>query len=539
VLEPGAVRYLLITLLALAAFAAASEPARADSCGLPEAKPLWIDYGATELLSVFARPGVVVAGSGAEYPTAARAAGAKTVYWDMYLNTRVGTPSAPADPDVLPARAQKVFDFAVLSAACATPLIAMNELSGAATPTPWTPTTARYRANVLEWARLLAARGGRPVLLVAGEPYTSGEAGQWWRDLAGVAEIVLEKYFNAPAVHKAGPVLGSRQMRTSMRRSAAKLFAIGVPPSKVGVMLAFQTRRGYGGREGLQPAGAWFEVAKLQALAAKEVARELGLGHIWSWGWGFFNEQAADPDKLGAACVWLWARDSSLCDATAIPEPFDRDLRAGQIDLPRGVRCALGSDPITANAIAELARVTGDADSALTLLYERLVERRFASVSSTQALAREYAIVQRRFGGRRTAYRSALSRARATLAVARGAIADQLRREAIQQRLPAAAPSPVEIAEFYRTYAAVPLGEIAGAGLVPGVTPKTLLGAIPPEVARRAITRALQAAARADAYGPWTTRRQNAALAGIRCTHDRLPVPGAVDLADWLPFLSA
>ena len=92
-------RYLLTILLGAGGrSAAASEPARADSCGLPDAKPLWVDYGATELLPVFGRPGVVVAGSGAEYPTAARAAGAKTVYWDMYLSTRVGTPSAPADP---------------------------------------------------------------------------------------------------------------------------------------------------------------------------------------------------------------------------------------------------------------------------------------------------------------------------------------------------------------------------------------------------------------------------------------------------------
>jgi hypothetical protein len=84
----------------------------------------------------------------------------------------------------------------------------------------------------------------------------------------------------------------------------------------------------------------------------------------------------------------------------------------------------------------------------------------------------------------------------------------------------------------------VPLGEIAGAGVVPGVMPETLLGAIPPELARPAITRALRAAARADAYGPWTTRRQGAALADIRCTRDRLPVPGAVDLTDWIPFLA-
>ena len=82
----------MTTFLAVAAFAAASTPAAAagpaiaDACGLPETKPLWIDYGTPELISVFGRPGVIVAGSGVDYPTRARAAGAKTVYWDMYLS---------------------------------------------------------------------------------------------------------------------------------------------------------------------------------------------------------------------------------------------------------------------------------------------------------------------------------------------------------------------------------------------------------------------------------------------------------------------
>ena len=37
---------------------------------------------------------------------------------------------------------------------------------------------------------------------------------------------------------------------------------------------------------------------------------------------------------------------------------------------------------------------------------------------------------------------------------------------------------------------------------------------------------------------PGRSRHQNAALAELRCTHDRLPVPGAVDLTDWLAFLA-
>ena len=51
----------------------------------------------------------------------------------MYLSSRVGTPMKPADAGGLPAKAQRVFDFAVLSAGCPDPVIVMNELFGAST----------------------------------------------------------------------------------------------------------------------------------------------------------------------------------------------------------------------------------------------------------------------------------------------------------------------------------------------------------------------------------------------------------------------
>jgi hypothetical protein len=534
----AAVRHLLLTLLAAAAFAGAADYAHAAPCGLPETKPLWVDYGTPELIDRFGRPGVVVAGSGSAYPSQARSRGAKTVYWDMYLRSRVGTPSAPADPDGLAAKAERVFDFAVLTAGCPDPVIAMNELFGASTPTPWTPTIARYRQNVLEWARLLKAKGGHPVLLVSSEPFTAGDAGPWWRELAQVADIALEKYFNAPAVHRAGPVLGSRRMRTSMRGSLAKLIAVGVPPAKLGVVLAYQTRRGTGGREGLEPAAAWFDVAKLQALAAKQVAREFAIGQIWSWGWGAFNEEGRDPDKIGAACVWLWARDRTLCDAAALPERFDRDLRAGQIDLPPGVRCVLGEATITSNEIAALARVTGDADAAVTTLYARLVQRRAADVGSGEIRAAERAIVLQRFGGSRPAYLAALARARATPAVALGAIADGLRRQVIQARLSRPAPTAAAIAEFAATYANVALRDIPGASPPADVDSGMPLGLLPAEVARPLIRSALHEAARAGAYDGWAERRQDGALAELRCRRDRLPTPGSVPLTTWLPFLA-
>ncbi len=570
-------RVVLIALAAAAFAAAAPGTASAGLCGLPDTKPLWIDYGTPQLGHLFGRPGVIVAGSGQGYPAQMRARGAQTIHWDMYLNRRVGTPSVPADSAVLRERAEKLYEFAVLTTGCTTPWIAMNELFGGGVPTPWTPTTARYRQNVLDWARLLAERGAKPILLVSGDPFTGGEAGQWWRDVAAVADIVLEKYFNAPAVHRAGPVLGSRRMRTSMRQAASKLFAINIPPSKLGFMLGFQTRPGSGGREGLKPASAWFDVGKLQAFAAKQVARELSIAHIWSWGWGVFNEAGSDPDKEGAACVWLWARDPSLCNAPRHAEGFDADRRTGQIDLPAGVRCALGEQTITTNEIGELARLTRDPEVALSGLFARLVESREASVGLHEILAAERTIVARRFGGSTAGYAGALARGRATRGVARDIIGDELRRRSIQARLTVPAPSGAVLEELQQTYGSVSAREVEvepapswlpdGRGIALAldapaqvftaplgrtITIRTFegvfevraladtapLAAIPGEAARPAISRALRTAAQADRYHSWTALQQKNALDQLRCVRDRLPQVGAVELTSYLPFLT-
>ncbi|MGZ8695557.1 MAG: hypothetical protein ACXWYS_08980, partial [Gaiellaceae bacterium] len=257
-----------------------------------------------------------------------------------------------------------------------------------------------------------------------------------------------------------------------------------------------------------------------------------------SWGWGFFNEQARDPDKLGAACTWLWARDRSLCDATALSERFAADLRAGQIDLPGGVRCALGDATITTNEIAAVARVTRDADAALTILFARLVEQRAVSIGSGDVRGAERAIVERRFGGSRVPYLAALAVARASSAVALGAIADELRREALLPRLRVPAPTAGAVAEFAATYAAVQLRDIPGSGDLAGIAPETPLALLPPVLARPVIVRALLHASRADAYRGWAERRQTAALDEVRCTRDRLPTVGAVLLTSWMPFLA-
>jgi hypothetical protein len=482
----------------------------------------------------------------------------------------------PADPALLSGRADALVAFAVTTLGCETPWIVMNELFGASLPTPWTATTSRYRDNVLTWARLLAARGAKPILLVSSDPYTGVDAAPWWRELATVADIVIEKYFAAPTIHKAGPELGSRRMRTAMRAAASKLFAMNIPASKVGFMLAFQTGRGSGGREGLEPESAWFDVAKLQALAARQVSRELGTAYVFSWGWGVFNEAGNDPDKAGAACVWLWARDPALCDAPSLYR-FDDDRRAGQIDLPAGVRCALDERTITSNEIGSLARVTGDSELALSALYARVVEQRAAPLGSAEVLATERAIVLRRFDGSRAPYLGALARAGATLAVGRGVIGDELRQRALAAQFTIRAPSAAQVSEFIATYGAVDARQVkvtpapswlpAGKGVVlateapaqafslatgrrasirtwEGVLTVTALddvtplAAIPLDRARPAVVRVLRRSARVDAYRDWTWRRQHSALDRLRCVRDRLPAVGAVDLTSFLPFLA-
>src|SRR3982751_3806350 len=76
--------------------------ADAPTCGLPPAAPLWVDYAGHDA-PIVPRPGMVLAvSSGTVVPAQMRAAGAATVFFDLHLNDRVGTTSAPADPATIP-----------------------------------------------------------------------------------------------------------------------------------------------------------------------------------------------------------------------------------------------------------------------------------------------------------------------------------------------------------------------------------------------------------------------------------------------------
>ncbi len=222
----------------------------------------------------FARPGVIAAASNFIFPGKLRAAGAKTVYFDLYMNNRVGTPDRPEDEATVVDWAQRIYYRAAASAGCAHPWMALNELFGAQTTTPWTSNNAQYRHNVIVFAKALKQLGARPFILISARPYTQGEAGLWWREAAAYADLVQETYFSGKLIHRQGPVSGSRTMRNRFREAIRTFTDLGIPAKKLGIMLGF-----FASNRGSMGAIPWFQHVKLQALAAqagraRDAARE-------------------------------------------------------------------------------------------------------------------------------------------------------------------------------------------------------------------------------------------------------------------------
>lgn len=567
-------------LAAPAVASAAPDAGRAGQCGIPTTTPVWIDFASVPMLDLWGQRGLVVGASTGDFPAQLRERGARTIYWDMNFNRRVGTPAAPADPGVIVERANRLVDFAAAQSGCAAPLIALNELFGAHLPTPWSATNERYRQNVLVFIRTLSERGARAFLLISSTPYTQGEAADWWREAARYADLVPEVYFSARAIYNAGPIVGNRTLRRGFRRAIASFAAMGIPSSKLGFVLGFQTAPGAGGREGLRPAQAWFETVKWQVLAARQVSKELRVGSVWSWGWTSYSASAVDPDKAAAACVYLWTRAPAFCNGPRAAGPeWNSSRREGQILLPATQKCSIGRRGISSAAVAALHRVTGDRDVALSILLARLVESGQTTVGARKVLAAERAVVAARFRGSRAAYLAALRSAGASLSLARGVLADELRRLRIESGLRARRPSAAQVGAFYSAYpdllarrveAAKPSpwwlgGRPAGLaleGLAPGqvfalaagrlvklhgvdgvyalrvVGESQPLGSIPLSQARPAISSALAAFERRAAFERWTVGRQEYSLQLAICTRDEMPTPGTIRLVGYLPFLS-
>jgi hypothetical protein len=446
----------VVVALALAGGKGAPAQQLQANCSLFTKTPLWLDFadGSVPFWSLFARPGVTALASNLIYPPKLRDGGAQTAYFDLYLNRRVGTTSAPADPATIVDKANKLYEYAAQSMDCSNPVIAENELFGSWLAVPWSKTNAQYRANVLLFLQTLRQRGAQPWLLVNRTPYTDGIAGDWWRQVADVAGIVREVYFPAPLIYKQGPIRGSRTLRQAFRNGILDFTKVGIPVSKLGVFLGFQTSKGTGGREGLE-AKAWFRTVKWQALAARYVAKEMNFSSIWSWGWAEWTTTPGekDPAKPTAACVYLWTRSPSLCDGPrAAGKGFVRSRTEGQLILSPGLRCQLGHAAVRWSQINPILKLTGDPELAFSNAFARAVAQRAAPVGSGDILAAERSIISARFAGSRGAYLAAIADARTNLSVARSIIGDELRRARIESKFHVRGPSAREIADFHDTY---------------------------------------------------------------------------------------
>ena len=568
----------------LAAGEARSDPVFAGECGIKAQTTVWGEYGWPTLLPILAKPGTLLAVTTHSpvdgYPVQVWRRGATTYAFDLKMNKRVGTPNAPLDPSTLEATAENEYTRAVeRTRGCATPLMVENELFGAATATPWTASTAQYRSNVLAFLQDLAAKGAHPVLLINKSPYAgSADAVAWWRSVAQVADIVREVYIPATKIWPLGPILGNRFLRQSYRNAVLALTSMGIPANRTGIMLSFLSHRGVGGRNALQPASAWYQVVKWEALSAKQVAAELGLGSVFSWGWQEWNPREVDPDKPDAACVWLWARQRSLCNAPRrLGKSFDRSLTEGQIRLTHGAVCRVeGIGSIGAQSVGSLETLTGDRDAALSALFERIVEASERPVSHRAVLAAEQEVIQSSFHGSRSAYLAALGAAHATLGLARAVLGDEVRRARLELPRYAPRPTEAEVSAFYSSYpdllvrpvrvtptppwlaakTGYALAESAPEGLfslptgrksrlstllgtykVRPLGPAQPLGALPLSAARPAIVAALRGFERAQSFEHWTIVQQDRALDRTICLRDQLPQPAAIDLTQYLPFL--
>ncbi len=567
-------------LATLAPGAGASRSSAVDTCGVPSQAPVWIDFAGHDA-PITPKPGLTLAvASGTDVPQQFRAAGAATVLFDLNFNKRVGSSTNPADPSLMQARAKSLYDYAVSVTGCQTPVIAENELAGAQTPTPWTPNNAQYRQNVLDFLTALQGLGATPLLSIANPPYTGGDARLWWQQISKVAILLRQVYFtkpNAAGLYQLGPAAASLSMRQSLRGLVNHLTQIGIPSGRIALEMQLTSSPGLGQRAGLQPAQAWLEIVKLEALAARFVATQFKLQSVWSWGWATFNANVTpDPDKAAAACVWLWARDQTLCDGPAAAGAgFDASLTEGQLDVPAGARCLTSVGTISRNAVSRFTAVTGDPGYAASVLLEELTLASQVKPVYQQVLSAERAVIAAGFGGDRTKYWAALRAARLTLGDARAIITARLARDQIEAGMRAPAPTRADIADFLTTYrdrqaravttttAAPWLGGATHGWAIESLAPAELftltgpgkidtadgtfqvtpsgqalpLGLLPRSRATAAAREALSRQERDAEYRSWLRDQEKHLLSSASCLNDQVPTVEPTDLSPFVPFL--
>ena len=557
-----------------------SDPVFAGGCGIRAQQTVWGEYGWPSLLPILAKPGTLLAAtthSGSDYAVAARRRGAATYAFDLKLSMKVGTPAAPADPSTIEAAAQAEYQRAVVrSGGCSTPLVVENELFGAKIPTPWAASTAQYRANVLAFLQDLAAQGAHPVLLVNKSPYAgSADAVAWWRSVAKVSDVVREVYLPATRIWPLGPILGNRLLRESYRTAAPTSPSLGIPANRLGIMISFLSHKGVGGRNGLEPASAWYQVVEVGRPlgeasgegAGAGLGLLLGLAGVEQEGDGSRQAEGGLRLALGAQPSPLQraadARDGlrPLADRRAARPPTRHRLPHG------GHRCHRRRYPHLAHGLDRRPRRR--AQRPVRAAHRVVGAPGLAARRACRAAGGDPGVVP--WAAQRLSRRASPG-ARRRRHRARGA-----RRRApacrLEQQRPARRPQAGEVAAFYAAYPTCSSGASTSrrrrrGSRAPGSrsprrhrsgcsrchggrrasrpcsggspsgrsVPRSRSG-LPLPAARPAIVAALRGFERAQSFEQWTIGEQNQALNRTICLRDQLPQPAAIDLTEYLPFL--
>ena len=317
----------------------------------------------------------------------------------MYLRKRVGTPSEPADADLITRRADSLFDYAVTVSGCEQPLIALNELWGASLPTPLTPTAERYRANVLRFVTRLAERGGRPPCSCPASR-SPGATRRLGGERSGRCPTSSSRSTRTPTSSgvtarstgrdACAPAIGHRRRscsRWASRRPGSGSWSASRPARDlVGGKGSSRARAGSTSRSGRD----WRRIRGFPR--ASTVPRlVLGLGPAQRT----LERSRQDVRRMRVA---VGAGREPLRSAADPRKELDPDRRTGQIDLAVEVRCVYEDQPLSSVCSGLPCEADGRSRTRTDCTGRTPArERARAAVSPTRVLATERRIVASRF----------------------------------------------------------------------------------------------------------------------------------------------
>ena len=161
-------------------------------------------------------------------------------------------------------------------------------------------------------------------------------------------------------------------MRQSLRSLVDHLTQIGIPSQRIALEMQLTSSPGLGQRAGLEPSAAWFEIVKLEALAAKSVATQFKLAGDLVVGLGDLRrERHPRPRRRrGRVRLALDPRPESLQRAGRGGRRVRRVAQRGPARRPRRRSLHHERRHDQRNAVARFTSLTGDPGYAASVLLE-------------------------------------------------------------------------------------------------------------------------------------------------------------------------